>query len=373
MTGTTPKTALVHDWLTGMRGGEKVLEVFCELFPDAPIYTLLHVPGSVSPIIERHRIETSFVQRLPKVATTYRHYLPLFPTAIESFNFAGYDLILSSSHCVAKGVIPHAGTKHISYVHTPMRYVYEMYDQYFGPQHMGRLKRCIIPFFANYLRMWDVATAGRVDHFVANSENVRRRIQRHYRRDATVIWAPVDTQRLTLSEKSDDYYLVVSALVPYKRVDLAVAAAAKLGRRLVIVGMGPERSALEKLAGPNVKFLGWQSDEQVRDWYAGCRALLFPGEEDFGIVPLETQACGKPVIAFGRGGALETVADGETGLFFAEHTVGALAAAMTRLEQQRDRFVPAKIRAHAMKFDRAVFKQRMQEFVQQAMGASWSA
>jgi glycosyltransferase involved in cell wall biosynthesis len=373
MMSTIPKTALVHDWLTGMRGGEKVLEVFCELFPDAPIYTLLHISGSVSPIIERHRIETSFVQRLPKVATKYRNYLPLFPTAIESFNFAGYDLILSSSHCVAKGVIPHAGTTHISYVHTPMRYVYEMYDQYFGPERMGRLKRCIIPFFANYLRMWDVATAGRVDRFVANSENVRRRVQRHYRCDATVIWAPVDTQRLALAEKSDDYYLVVSALVPYKRVDLAIAAAAKLGRRLVIVGTGPERPALERIAGPDVRFLGWQSDDQVRDWYAGCRALLFPGEEDFGIVPLETQACGKPVIAFGRGGALETVVDGETGLFFAEQTVDALAAAMTQLEQQYGRFVPARIRAHAMQFDRAVFKQRIKDFVQQTMGVSWSA
>ena len=367
------KTALVHDWLTGMRGGEKVLEVFCEMFPDAPLYTLLHIPGSVSPLIERRRIETTFVQQMPRVATKYRNYLPLFPTAIESFNFAGYDLILSSSHCVAKGVIPHPGTTHISYVHTPMRYVYEMYDQYFGPQQMGRLKRCVIPFFANYLRMWDVATTDRVDHYVANSENVRRRIQRHYRRDASVIWAPVDTQRLTLSEKSDDYYLVVSALAPYKRVDLAITAAAKLGRRLVVVGTGPERAALEKLAGPNVKFLGWQSDDQVRDWYAGCRALLFPGEEDFGIVPLEAQACGKPVIAFGRGGALETVVDGQTGVFFAEQTADALAAAMTHLEQEPHHFVPGTIREHALKFDRAVFKQRMEAFIKTAMGATWSA
>jgi len=362
------KVALVHDWLTGMRGGEKVLEVFCEMFPEAPLFTLLHIPGSVSPVIERHRIETTFVQRLPRVATKYRNYLPVFPTAIETFNLGGYDLILSSSHCVAKGVLPHAGTTHISYVHTPMRYVYEMYDQYFGPGRIGRLKRCIIPFFANYLRMWDVATADRVDHYIANSENVRRRIQRHYRREAKVIWAPVDTQRLRLSEKADDYYLVVSALVPYKRVDLAIAAAAKLGRRLVVVGTGPERAALERGAGPGVQFLGWQSDEQVRDWYAGCRALLFPGEEDFGIVPLEAQACGKPVVAFGRGGALETVVDGETGVFFNEQTVEALAAAMTRLERERERFVPARIRAHALKFDRAEFRRQMTEFIGQVMG-----
>jgi glycosyltransferase involved in cell wall biosynthesis len=351
-----------------MRGGEKVLEVFCEMFPDAPIYTLLHIKGSVSPLIERHRIETTFVQRLPKVATKYRNYLPLFPTAIETFDMGGYDLVLSSSHCVAKGIIPHAGTTHISYVHTPMRYVYEMYDQYFGPRQMGRLKRCIIPFFANYLRLWDAATSGRVDHYIANSENVRRRIQRHYRRDATVIWAPVDTQRLSLSEKPGDYYLVVSALVPYKRVDLAVAAAARLSRRLVIVGTGPERAGLERLAGPNVQFLGWQSDDQVRDWYAGCRALLFPGEEDFGIVPLEAQACGKPVIAFGRGGALETVRDGETGIFFAEQTVDSLAGAMKRLEEEGGRFVPARIRDHAMKFDRAEFRRRMAGFIAGVMG-----
>jgi glycosyltransferase involved in cell wall biosynthesis len=282
---------------------------------------------------------------------------------------AHYDLILSSSSCVAKGIIPHAGTTHICYIHTPMRYVYEMYDQYFGPQHMGRLKRWIIPFFANYLRTWDAATCNRVDHFVANSEYVRRRVQRHYRRDATVIWAPVDTQRFALSEKSGDYYLCVGALVPYKRVELAVAAAGKLGRRLLVVGTGPERQLLQQQAGPTVEFLGYANDDRLRELYAGCRALLFPAEEDFGIVPLEAQACGKPVIAFGRGGALETVVDGETGLFFREQTADAMATAIVQFEQQRDRFVPARIRAHSLKFDRAVFKQRMAEFIEKVMAA----
>jgi glycosyltransferase involved in cell wall biosynthesis len=368
------RVALAHDWLTGMRGGEKVLEVFCELFPDAPIYTLLHNPGSVSPTIERHRVETSFIQKLPRVATKYRNYLPLFPTAIETFNMAGYDLILSSSHCVAKGIVPHAGTTHICYIHTPMRYVYEMYDQYFGPGRAGKLKRLLVPFFANYLRTWDMATTHRVDHFVANSENVRRRIQRHYRREATVIPPPVDTARFSLSEKLGDYYLVVSALVPYKRVELAVQAAGALGRRLVLVGTGPEMDRLKHLsaglakAGKPVEFIGWQSDDQLREWYANCAALLFPGEEDFGIVPLEAQACGKPVIAFGRGGALETVVEGQTGLFFKEQTVESLVDAMKRFEEQRDQFAPAKVRANALRFDRAEFKRRVEEFVRTTMG-----
>ena len=363
------KVALVHDWLTGMRGGEKVLEVFCELFPDAPIYTLLHNVGTLSPAIERHRIVTSFVQHLPKVAKGYRNYLPLFPTAIEAFNFAGYDLILSSSHCVAKGVIPHAGTTHICYIHTPMRYVYEMYDQYFGPDRMGRLKRILIPFFANYLRTWDMATTNRVDHFIANAENVRRRVQRHYRRDAAVIWPPVDTQHFTLSTKTEEFYLIISALAPYKRVDLAIEAVARLDRPLIIVGTGPERARLEQAAqGKNVKFIGWQSNDQLRDWYGRCRALLFPGEEDFGIVPLEAQACGKPVIAYGRGGALETVVDGKTGVFFPEQTVESLVTALKRFEDIERDFEPAKIREHALKFDRAQFKQRMTDFIRNIVG-----
>ena len=365
------KVALVHDWFAVSRGAEKVVDVFCELFPDAPIYTLLHNKGiGATPRIEQHRIETSFIQRLPKAATKYRNYLPLFPTAIETFDMAGYDLILSSSSCVAKGIMPHAGTTHICYIHTPMRYVYEMYDQYFGPQHMGRLQRWLIPFFANYLRTWDATSCNRVDHFVANSEYVRRRVARHYRRDATVIWPPVDTRRFALSQQPGDYYLCVGALVPYKRVELAVAAAVKLGRRLLVVGTGPERPRLEKLAGPNVEFLGYADDQRLGELYAGCRALLFPAEEDFGIVPLEAQACGKPVIAFGRGGALETVVDGVTGIFFCRQTADALADAILQFEQQRDRFVPASIREHSLKFDRAMFKQRMAEFIENVMAAS---
>jgi len=373
------KVALVHDWLTSMRGGEKVVEVFCELFPEATLYTLLHIKGGVSPTIERHRIVTSFIQKLPKAATKYRHYLPLFPTAIETFNLAGYDLVLSSSHCVAKGIIPHAGSVHVCYIHTPMRYVYEMYDQYFGPERLGRLRRLIIPFFANYLRTWDAAVCSRVDHFVANSENVRRRVRRHYQREALVIPPPVNTAQFPLSTQTGDYYLLVTALVPYKRVEIAIEAATQLGRRLVIVGSGPERARLEKLVArlPEgrrwVEFAGWQSDAQLGGWYAGCRALLFPGEEDFGIVPLEAQACGKPVIAYGRGGALETVVADRTGLFFHEQTVPALAAAIRQFESSGERFVPAVIREHALKFDRAQFKQRMADYLERVVAGARGA
>ncbi|MGA2031067.1 MAG: glycosyltransferase [Thermoguttaceae bacterium] len=361
------RVALVQDWLNVMRGAERVLDVFCEMFPEAPIYSLVHKKGAVSPSIEQHPIKTSFIQRLPGSQKKYRNYLPLFPTAIESFDLKGYDLVLSSSYCVAKGIIPHTGTVHVCYMHTPMRYVYEMYDDYFGPRQMGPLMRCVMPFIAAYLRQWDAASNDRVDHFIANSHNVRARIWRRYRRDATVICPPVDASFFELSHRQGDYYLYVGALVPYKRVDLAIAAAAKLGRRLVIVGDGPERKALEKLAGPTTEFIGRQSDAQVRDWYAGCTALLFPGEEDFGIVPLEAQACGKPVIAFGRGGALETVVDGETGVFFHEPTPESIEEAILRFERQQEQFVPLRIRRQSLRFDRPRFKKRMEEFIDAVM------
>lgn len=360
------RVALVHDWLTGMRGGERCLEVFCELFPGADLYTLLHVPGSVSPLIERRRIVTSFVQRLPAAATRYRHYLPLFPLAVERFDLRGYDLVVSLSHCVAKSVRVPPGALHVCYCFTPMRYVWDLYDDYFG---RSRLTRALMPPVARALRAWDRATSGRVHRYVAISRFIADRIRRCYGRDADVIHPPVEVDRLPLGESRDGaFYLVVSALAPYKRVDLAVEAAGRLGRRLVVVGTGQEERRLRRLAGPTVDFLGWRSDEEIAGLYRRARALLFPGVEDFGIVPLEAMAAGCPVIAFGEGGALETVVppgDDEppTGLFFREQTVEALAAAMLELESGRHRFEPKALRARAEAFDRPRFKERVAAYL----------
>jgi len=358
--------ALVHDWLTGMRGGEKVLEVLCELFPNATLLTLLHNKGSVSPTIERHRILTSFVDRLPMKSKRYRNYLPLFPAAIESLDFSSYDLILSTSHAVAKGARPAPGALHLCYCHTPMRYVWELYDEYFGPGKAGLLTRAAMSVIAPRLRMWDVRSSDRVHHFVANSRNVAGRIRQYYRRPAEVIYPPVSTTQFTVSEKDDGYYLVVSALVPYKRVDLAILAARELGERLVIVGTGPETQKLKALAGRETEFLGWKSDDELSRLYAGCRALIFPGIEDFGIVPLEAMASGKPVLAFGAGGALETVvedSDYPTGIFFGQQTVAALKEAVRKLSKRR--FDPHQIRRHAEKFDRSVFKENINRFIEE--------
>jgi glycosyltransferase involved in cell wall biosynthesis len=359
------RIALVHDWLTGMRGGEKCLEVLCELFPDAPLYTLLHVKGAMSPLIESRDIRTSFIQHLPLVATQYRSYLPLFPCAIESLDLSSFDVVISTSHCVAKGAVTRPGALHICYCHTPMRYVWEMYDEYFGKGKAGLVTRAAMAIAAPWLRSWDVRTAGRVRYYIANSENVRKRIQAHYRMDAEVIFPPVDTRQFMVSKHSSGYYLIVSALVPYKKVDLAIEAFNRNGRRLVIVGKGPEEKKLRALAGPNVEFLGWRSDDDLAGLYAGCRALIFPGEEDFGIVPLEAMACGKPIIAYGRGGALETVVEGETGTFFTVQSAEALGAAVEHAE--RTAFTPETIRAHALLFSRDRYASEMLAFIEKSI------
>ncbi len=260
------RVALVHDWLTGMRGGEKCLEVLCELYPDADLFTLLHDKGSVSAVIEQRKIRTSFLQHLPFSSTKYRSYLPLFPRAIESFDLRDYDLILSSSHCVAKGAVPRRDALHVCYCHTPMRYVWEMYNEYFGRGHAGLLTRMVMPSVARYLRIWDVRTSSRVHYFIANSENVRQRIRRHYNRDAEVIYPPVEVSKFPLSNEDGGYFLVVSALAPYKRIDVAIEAFNRLGKHLVIVGRGPEEKKLKAIARPNVEFTGWVKDEKLVEY-----------------------------------------------------------------------------------------------------------
>lgn len=371
---TGPKIALVHDWLTGMRGGEKVLEVLCELYPQAALFTLLHNKGSVSRVIEEMEIHASFIDRLPYKSGRYRNYLPLFPRAIESFDFSGYDLILSTSHAVAKGAQPAHGALHICYCHTPMRYVWEQYDQYFGPGRAGLLTRAAMSFFAPRLRRWDAWSSSRVHFFVANSQNVAERIRQYYQRTADVIYPPVSVDQFTLSEEDDGYYLIVSALVPYKRVDLAVEAFNRSGERLLIVGTGPESSRLQSVASRNIEFLGWQPDAELARLYARCRALIFPGIEDFGIVPLEAMASGKPVVAFGQGGALETVVDDPqraTGVFFREQTPEALREALVRLRGLK--LNPQTIRAHAGQFDRKMFKENYRLYVERRVASMRSS
>jgi glycosyltransferase involved in cell wall biosynthesis len=361
------RVALVHDWLTGMRGGERCLEVFCELFPRARLYTLVHVPGSVGPVIEDRPIVTSFIQRLPDAGARYRHYLPLFPAAIRRLDLRGHDLVISLSHCVAKAAPAPPGALHLCYCFTPMRYVWDLYDDYFGPGR-GFAARLLMPPVAAALRRWDRRTGG-VHRFVAISRHIAGRIARVYGREADVIHPPVDVQRFPPGAGSGDFYLAVSALAPYKRVDLAVAAANRLGRRLVVVGTGPEERRLRALAGPTVTFLGWRPDPEVAALYARCRAVLFTAVEDYGIVPLEAAAAGRPTIALGRGGALETMVgldEGEgppTAVFFEEQTVAALTAAILRFESVERRFDPAALRARAGRFDRPLFREQVREYI----------
>jgi len=360
------KVVLVHDWLTGRRGGEKVLEVLAEIYPDAPVYTLFHVRGSQIPAIEQRTIRTSFLQKFPFVRKKYRSYLPLFPLAVELFDLQDYDLVISTSHCVAKGVISHPHALHISYIHSPVRYAWNQYFSYFAPGNLGVFSRFIIPPFVHFLRIWDVSSSSRVDRFIANSENTACRIQKYYRRDSVVIHPPVDTDFFTPAEKEErsGEFLIVSALVPYKRIDLAVAAFNRAQLPLAVVGTGPDFKKLKKMAGSTVRFLGALNPEDLREVYRKARAFLLPGEEDFGITALEAQACGTPVIAFGRGGAVETVIPGETGIFFQDLSVSGLTGALDKFH--RLEFNKSVLRSNAMKFSRPLFKEKLVSFIETA-------
>ncbi len=355
------KVALVHDWLTGLRGGERVLEQLCLMYPDADIFTLVYVPGSCGEIIERHRIVTSFLDRLPK--RSYRHYLPLFPLAIERFDLGAYDLVVSTSHAVAKGCRPAPHAVHVAYVHTPMRYVWDQFDAYFGRGRAGTLTRVAAHAVAPLLRWWDVSSTRRVQGIVANSQFVAGRIERYWGRKVdAVVYPPVDTSRFVpAAEGPEDYALIVSALVPYKRVDLAVSAFSRLKRPLRVAGDGPDRRRLEAAAGQSVRFLGPVAHDDLPGLFARARFFVLPGEEDFGIAPVEAQAAGRPVLALGRGGALETVIDGETGVFFQEPTVESLIEGIAAIDKlQPD---PIRIHEHATRFDATRFAPEMKRAI----------
>jgi glycosyltransferase involved in cell wall biosynthesis len=338
--------ALSHDWLTGMRGGERVLEILCEGFPKADIYTLIHEPRVISAAINAHRVHTSRLQHIPGVIHHYRKLLPLFPAAVRGLRVPRADLLISTSHCVAKSVRRPPGARHLCYCFTPMRYAWCFFEEYFG----GNPLRALLarPLLAA-LRAWDRRTATNVDRFVAISEHIRARIRMAYGRESDVVYPPVAVERWTPAPgPHGGYDLIVSALVPYKRVDLAVRAYARLGYPLRVIGVGGEADRLKALAAPNVQFLGWQPDAVILENYRRCRALVFPGEEDFGIVPVEAQACGRPVIAFARVGALETVKEGVSGVFFREQTEDALLAAVRQCAGHP--WDPAAIRRNAEQF-----------------------
>ncbi len=358
------RIAIVHEWFTSMRGGEKCVEALCEVFPDATVYALLHVKGSVSPIIERMPMHTSFVQHLPFAATWYRYYLPLFPTAVRRFDLSGFDVVISSNHCAAKGVRTAPHTLHICYCYTPMRYIWTQYGDYFGARRSGLLARWGMRAAVGYLRRWDLRTAKNPHYFIAISENIRKRIRTIYGRESDVIYPPVGTAALSVVREHEDFDLIVSALVPYKRVDIAVEAYNRMGRCLVVIGDGPDLFRLRQMAGPTVQMLGWRPDDDVRDHFRRCRAVVFPGEEDFGIVPVEAIACGKPVVAYARGGALETVLEGpalKTGVLFQEQTAESLSAAVRKLEAES--FDTIAMHAFALEFDREIYKLKMKEYI----------
>lgn len=363
------RVALVHDWLTGMRGGEKCLEPLCRRWPDARLYTLLHKPGSVSPAIEGTRILPSPLNALPRVDRYYRYLLPLMPF-VSGWRIPDADLVVSLSHAVAKSAKPPKGVPHVCYCFTPMRYAWHMKDAYFRKTGLvGQAKAKAIDLLLGRIREWDRRTASRVTHFVAISNTVRDRIRDCYDRDAAVIYPPVDTDFYTPTyQPRENFYLVVSALAPYKRFDLAIDACTKLGKKLVVIGSGQQAVKLKATAGPNVSFLGWQSDEVIRDHLRRAKALLFPGEEDFGIVPLEAQACGCPVIGFARGGLTETVkplgvAVEPTGVFFSEQNADAAAEAIERFERAADRFDPKAARRQAVLFRKERFEAELFDFL----------
>ena len=365
------RVALVHDWLTGMRGGERVLEVLCRMYPDAALHTLVHVPGTVSPTIERLGPRASVLQRVPNVRRWYRHLLPLYPAALALIDVGDVDLVISTSHCVAKSVRTRVTTRHLCYCFTPVRYAYDQFDAYFGPARLGvvgsALMRPVMAAFAG----WDRGTSDRPDRYVAISQYVARRIARYYTRKSAVIHPPVDTTFFTPASPDAPRAggaLVVSALVPYKRVDVAIAACRQRGVPLTIVGTGPEERALRAAAeGAPVSFRGAVTDTEIRDLYRAAAMVLLPGEEDFGIVPLEAHACGTPVVALGRGGATETVVDGETGVLTGDGANAFAAGIMAALDRP---WSAAACRAQAERFAVARFEDEMHAAVADLMAAA---
>jgi glycosyltransferase involved in cell wall biosynthesis len=352
------RVAIVHYWLLGMRGGEKVVEALCRLAPQADLFTLFYDPEKVSPAIRAHRVTASFLNPL---RSYYRSLLPLMPLALEHFDLRGYDLVISSESGPAKGVLTDSTARHVCYCHTPMRYLWDLYPAYLHEWTRSRVKRAVMAPLTNYLRLWDLASAARVDEFIANSENVRRRISKTYRRDARVIHPPVAVESFRC-ETAEDYYLIASELVPYKRIDLAVKCFSKSGRKLRIVGDGPEFGRLRGQASGNIEFCGRVSDPQLRDLFARCRAFLMPGEEDFGITAVEAIGSGKAVIALGHGGVLEIVPP-EGAFLYPAPDEDSLNDAIRRFEAAENEIPSKELQVSAVRFSEAEFDRKMREIL----------
>ena len=359
------KVAIIHYWLKEMRGGEKVVEALCDLFPSADIFTLFYDEGGISEKLRARRITASALNRIPGIGRWYKSLLPLMPFALERFDLSAYDLVISSESGPAKGIIPRPDALHICYCHSPMRYIWDQYHQYSASAN--RLTRLAMPIFAPMLRQWDVTTASRVDKFIANSKHVANRIKRYYHRNATVIYPPVSVDDFAPTSDIGDFYLCAGHLVPYKRIDLAVQAFTEMKKKLVVIGAGDDLARLRAMSGPTITMMDRQTFPVLKDHMARCRALIFPGEEDFGIIPVEVMASGRPVIAFGRGGARETVIPGTTGLLFDQQSVASLIEAVHRFEAMEESFNSETIRERAMQFSDVVFRERMSSFIEDAL------
>jgi glycosyltransferase involved in cell wall biosynthesis len=363
------RVAFVHDWLVDKGGAENVLAALLELWPQAPVYTLVHDPkGPTHSFLEGHPIITSFLQKLPRATRSYRSYLPLLPLAIEQFDFSGFDLVISCSHSYAKGIITGPDQLHISYVFSPVRYAWDLQPQYLRESGLEHgLKSAVVRGLLHYIRIWDSRTANTVDEFMADSDFIARRIWKVYRRKATVIYPSVALESFQLYEKKEDFYLIASRMVPYKRIDLVVDAFAEMpDKKLVVIGDGPDFQKIRMKAKSNVQLLGYQPFDVLQDYMRRAKAFVFAAEEDFGIVLLEAQACGTPVIAYGKGGALETVIDGRTGLFFYEQNTESVQDAVRLFENDAYRFDPKQIRNNAERFSKERFHREFLDFVEHA-------
>ncbi len=355
------KVAIVHYWLVNMRGGEKVLEALCELYPQADIYTHVYDPKNISSTIKQHQIKTTFIQRLPRAIQWYQNYLPLMPIALRFLNLKKYDLVISSESGPAKGVRLNEDAMYVCYCHSPMRYVWDLFDEYY--RSVGLFKKLMMLLCMKPLRIWDRWTSKRVNQFVANSTTVQKRIFDCYQRDSVVIHPPVDIDHFQIQQSMGDYYLLFGQLIQYKRPDLAIEAFNQSGRKLVVIGQGGMLEALKKKAKPNIQFLGRLDDDQIRGYLASCKALIFPGLEDFGIVPVEVMACGRPVIAYGKGGVLDTVVNGKTGIYFETQTAQALNDAIEHFEKSPNQFNPQAIREWTYKFSKEQFQSQFKELI----------
>ncbi|MBI4994645.1 glycosyltransferase [Candidatus Peregrinibacteria bacterium] len=359
--------ALVHDYLLHLGGAERVLKALAEIFPKAPIYTILYDEKKCGSIFPKEKVTTSNLQKLPRlIRNNHKYLLPLIPRAVEEWDFSKFDLVISSNNAFTHGIITKAETRHICYFHSPMRFAWDWTHEYIKEQKAGRLKSAVIAHLLKKIRIWNQASVDRVDLFLANSKTVQNRITKYYRRDSTVIYPPVDISRFKIGKTSEDYFLIISNLTPYKRIDLAIQLFNKIRRRLVIIGDGPQKNFLQNIAGDTIDFLGFKDDETTAEYLTHCRALIFPGEDDFGITPVEAFACGKPVLAFGRGGAKETVIEGVTGEFFNEPTIASMEDGLARLMLNEKNYSPLKCRRRANEFSKEIFVEQIRKIVRKS-------